>query len=261
MRRFLPVLLFLSQAAFGQGTLEVIPLRHRTADQVIPILRPLLEPGGALSGQFNQLIVRTSPANLAQIRQALDAIDQPQRRLTISVRFDSAEDRARSGMQGDARISTRGGSGAEFRIQDSRSSLDERIDQRIQVLDGGRAYIGSGQARPIRQRQVIQTPSGPVVQETTTMQGASTGFEVVPRVSGSNVFLEVAPQREQFAPGTSGAIQSERLVSTVSGRLGEWIELGGASGSSVRSGSGILSSGERIATQERRIWVKVEEIR
>src|SRR6185503_16119852 len=114
---------------------------------------------------------------------------------------------------------------------------------------------------PIRQRLVIQTPSGPVIQETTTMQGASTGFEVVPRVSGSNVFLEVAPQREQFAPGGSGAIQSERLVSTVSGRLGEWIELGGASVSSVRSGSGILSSAERIATDERRIWVKVEEVR
>ena len=260
MKLFLPVLLLLSQVASAQGTLEVIPLRHRTADQVIPILRPLLEPGGALSGQFNQLIVRTSPANLAQIRQALDAIDQPQRRLTISVRFASSEDRVRSGVQGDARLSSRGSS-AEFRIQDSRSSLDERIDQRIQVLDGGRATIGSGQSRPVRQRQVIQTPSGPVVQETTTMQGASTGFEVVPRVSGSNVFLEVAPQREQFAPGASGAIQSERVVSTVSGRLGEWIELGGTSGSSVRSGSGILSAGERTATEERRIWVKVEEVR
>jgi len=134
MKLFLPVLLFLSQAAFGQGTLEVIPLRYRTADHVIPVLRPLLEPGGALSGQFNQLIVRASPANLAQIRQALEAIDQPQRRLTISVRFDSAEDRVRGG-----------------------------------------------------------------------------------------------------------------------GRLGEWIELGGA--------SGILSSAERLATEERRIWVKVEEIR
>ena len=35
---------------------EVISLRHRTAEQVIPVLRPLLEPGGALSGQYNQLI-------------------------------------------------------------------------------------------------------------------------------------------------------------------------------------------------------------
>jgi len=260
MKRFLLLYLFLAPAVLAQGSLEVIPLRHRTADQVIPILRPLLEPGGALSGQFNQLIIRTSPANLAQIRAALDAIDQPLRRLTISVRFDSVQDAARSGIQTDARISNRGSS-ADIRIQDSRSSLDERVDQRIQVLEGGRAVIAAGQSRPLRQRQVIQTPSGTVVQETTVVQGASTGFEVVPRVSGSNVFLEIAPQREQFAPGPSGAIQSERVVSTVSGRLGEWIELGGASGASTRSESGILSSRERTTTEDRRIWVKVEELR
>ena len=261
MKRFLPLLLMvLATAGLAQGTLEVIALKHRTAEQVIPILRPLLEPGGALSGQYNQLIVRTSPSNLAQIRMVLDSIDQPQRRLMILVRFDSAQDSATRGIQTDARISNRGSS-ADIRILDSRSIQDERVDQRIQVLEGGRAVIADGQSRPIRQRQVFQTPGGPVVQETMVMQGASTGFEVVPRVSGSKVFLDIAPQREQFAPGHSGAIQSERVASTVSGRLGEWIELGGSAGASTRSDSGILSSRERTATENRRIWVKVEEVR
>lgn len=260
MSRFPLLALFFAASAFAQGTLEVISLRHRTADQVIPVLRPLLAPGGVLSGQFSSLIVRTSPENLAQIRAALDAIDQPARRLTISVRFDAAQDSTRSGVQTDARISNRGSS-ANVRIEDSRSSLGERVDQRIQVLEGGRALISSGESRPLRQRQVIQTPSGPLIQETTAIQGAATGFEVVPRLSGSTVFLEIAPQREQFAPGSSGAIRSERVASTVSGRLGEWIDLGGASGVSTRSDSGILSSRERSATAHRGVWVKVEELR
>lgn len=261
MSRFLLLLsLSVAASAFAQGTLEVISLRHRTAEQVIPVLRPLLEPGGVLSGQFNQLIVRTSPGNLAQIRAVLDSIDQPARRLTISVRFDAAQESARSGVQTDARISNRGSS-AEIRIQDSSSSAGERVDQRIQVLEGGRALISSGESRPMRQRQVIQTPGGPVVQETTVIQGAATGFEVVPRLSGSTVFLEIAPQREQFAPGPSGAIRSERMASTVSGRLGEWIDIGGASSASSRVDSGILSSRERSTTGNRGIWVKVEELR
>ena len=261
MRRLLLLLaLSVATSAVAQGTLEIITLRHRTAEQVIPVLRPLLEPGGVLSGQYNQLIVRTSPGNQAQIRSVLDSIDQPARRLTISVRFDSAQDSARSGVQTDARISNRGSS-AEVRIQDSRSSLDERVDQRIQVLEGGRAMISGGESRPVRQRQVIQTPSGPVIQETTVIQGAATGFEVVPRISGSTVTLEIAPQREQFVPGSSGAIQSERVASTVSGRLGEWIDLGGASSASTRSDSGILSSRERTASSNRSVWVKVEELR
>ena len=235
MRRIWLLLWLVTSVALAQGTLEVITLRHSTAEQVIPVLRPLLEPGGALSGQYNQLIVRTSPANLAQIRAALDAIDRPQRRLTISVRFDSTQDAARRDVQGAVRITSEGNSSAAVRIGDASSRQDERVDQRIQVLEGGRATIATGQSRPVRVRQVIQTPGGPVVQETTEIAGAATGFVVIPRLAGSEVILEIAPQRENFVPGRSGAIQSERIESTVRGRLGEWIELGGASSSSSRS--------------------------
>jgi hypothetical protein len=59
------VLAALAVHAAGQNMLEIIPLRYRTVDQVLPALRPLLEPGGTLTGQGNQLIVRASPDNLA----------------------------------------------------------------------------------------------------------------------------------------------------------------------------------------------------
>lgn len=238
----------------------MIPLRHRTAEQVIPILRPLLDPGGALSGQFNQLIVRTNPSNLAQIRSVLASIDQPARRLMISVRFDSLENRAASGVEGDVRLSNRGSS-ANVRIEDSRSASNERVDQRIQVLEGGRALISSGESRPLPQRQVIRTPGGgTVIRDTVVMQDAATGYEVVPRVAGGNVTLDVAQQRQNFT-GAPGAIQSDRVASTVSGRLGDWIELGGADVASSRQGSGILSSREASSGGSRRVWVKVEELR
>ena len=238
MSRFLLVVLLFASSAFAQSSLEVIQLRHRTAEQVIPVLRPLLEPGGALSGQYSQLIVRTSPGNLAQIRAVLDSIDQPARRLMISVRFDAAQESARSGVQTDARISNRGSS-ANLRIEDSRSSRSEQVDQRIQVLEGGQAYISTGEARIYGQ--------------------AGTGISVMPRVSGNSVTLDIAAQQDAFTRG--GAIQGERAVSTVSGRLGEWIELGGASGASSRAHSGILSSRERSMAGNRGIWVKVEELR
>jgi len=108
---------------------------------------------------------------------------------------------------------------------------------------------------------VIQTTSGPVVQEITEIQGAATGFVVVPRLAGGEVILEIAPQRENFVPGRSGAIQAERIESTVRGRLGEWFELGGTGSASFRTERGTLSAAERSATGDRRIWVKVEEVR
>jgi hypothetical protein len=233
--------------AAGQETLEVISLRHRTAEQVIPVLRPLLAPGGALTGQYSQLIVRTTPDNLAQIRQVLASIDQPQRRLEILVRFDNVGDSASSGAQGSARISERGAA-ISGRIDSARSASDERVDQRLQVLEGGRATISSGGARPVRQREVLQTPGGPVIRDSTVMQDAASGFEVVPRVSGSNI----APR---------GAIRGQQASSTVSGRLGEWIELGGVDSASSRSDAGTFSSRSSAAGSSRRIWVKVEELR
>ena len=238
MNRLLLLLLFVVPEALAQATLEVIALRHRTVDQVLPVLRPLLEPGGAMSGQYNQLIVRTGPDNLAQIRAALEAIDQPIRRLAVSVRFDSAQASARAGVDADVRISNCGSS-ADVRIDNSRSIRDERVDQRLQVLEGGQAFISTGESR--------------ISGETAT------GFAVVPRISGANVFLDILAQQENFTRG--GAIQGQRAVGTVSGRLGEWIELGGASSASTRADGGILSAGERTTTGNRRVWVKVEEIR
>jgi type II secretory pathway component GspD/PulD (secretin) len=254
------LLFFLAPAALAQGTLEVISLRHRTVEQVLPVLRPLLEPGGVMSGQSNQLIVRTSARNLADIRAALNAIDTPARRLLISVRFDSAGEMTRGGVEAGGAISSRG-SRLEARIEDTRALRDERVDQRVQVLEGGRAVIATGESRPLRQQQVVRSPTATVISESTVVQDTATGFEVVPRLSGSTVFLEIAPQRQSFASGDSGAIQAERAASTVSGRLGEWIELGGTGRGSAGSDRGALSARELRTSESRLIWVKVEEVR
>lgn len=263
MRTLLLILLLNSGSALAQGALEVIPLKYRTAEQVLPILRPLLEPGGALTGQYNQLIVRTSERNLADIRTALEAIDTPLRRLLISVRHDASADASREALEARGSIPGR----MEIRGADTRATREERVDQRIQVIEGGRAFISAGEARPLGQRQVVRTPGGTVITESTVIQEAATGFEVTPRLSGSRVVLEIAPQRETFAPGGRGAIPAQRAVNTqragtsVSGRIGEWIELGGATESATRGERGILSTRELRSSGSRRIWVKVEEVR
>jgi len=155
-------LLVAAPLAAAQQALEVISLRYRTADQVLATLRPLVEPGGTLTGQGNQLIVRVSPGNLAEIRQALDAIDRPQRRLQISVRFEDALERSRRDLEASGSVSNRGAQ-IEARARDSQRNSSERVDQRVQALDGGRAMIF----------------------------GATDGFAVIPRVSGNMVSMQI----------------------------------------------------------------------
>src|SRR5688572_23625575 len=153
MLRLALALVFVAQAQ----TLEVIPLKYRTVDQVIETLRPLVEPGGTLTGQGNQLIVRVSPGNLADIRRALDAIDRPQRRLQISVRFDDALESSRRDLAVGGSVSNQGVR-IEGSARDSQRNLGERSDYRVQAMDGGRATI--------------------LMEE---------GFVVVPRISGNMV--------------------------------------------------------------------------
>lgn len=229
-------LAFWAGLAFGQGSLEVIELRHTTAERVIPALRPHLEPGGVLTGQRNQLIVRTSPENLAELRRALAALDRPARRLEISVRFEGSDERARASLEADARISNRG-SRVEIRASESRGLGAERVDQRLQVLEGGRAVIATGESRPLQLRD------GAIVQDIVT------GFEVLPRLAGDMVILDIAPQRQ--SPAAAGAVQTMGAATTVRARLGEWVELGGIE---------VASQTLAASRASRRIWLKVEEV-
>jgi type II secretory pathway component GspD/PulD (secretin) len=244
----LAVSLLIAFPAMGQNALEIIALRHRTADQVIPALQPLLEPGATLSGQGAQLFVRTSPGNLAELRRALDSLDRPQKRLLISVRFDQAFDAASRGIDASGRIGNRD-SRVDIRAQDSRTRAEERVDQRVQALEGARAMILTGESRPVRQRQFIQTPAGVISQEVTVVQETTSGFEVVPRVSGDTVHVEIAQQR----PGSAAA-------TTASGRLGEWFELGSVAMTAARDDRGIASASRTSGGETRRVWIRVDEV-
>ena len=226
--------------AVGQNMLEILQLRHRTAEQVLPVLRPLVEPGGTLTGQGNQLIVRVSPANFAELKRALETIDRPSRRLQISVRFDEAVDAATQNIEASGRISNRG-SRIDVRGQDSTTVGGERVDQRLQVLEGGRAYIMTGRSAPV------------TVQGATVIRDVGSGFEVVPRMVGDNVLLDVSQQRETLN-------QQQALVTTVSARLGEWVEVGGAVESTARDDRGLTSVNRARSSQSRRVWLKVEQL-
>src|SRR5258706_16024712 len=106
---FLAVLL-LPLAAAAQYALEIIPLRHVTAEQVLPVLRPLLEPGATLSSSGNQLFVRASPANVEELKRVLEAIDRAARRLQVLVRFDATRNAARRDIGASGTIGNRGAS-------------------------------------------------------------------------------------------------------------------------------------------------------
>ena len=271
-----------SFSLFAQNAaVEVITLKYRTAEQVLPLLRPLLDKNGTLSGLQNQLVVRTSPANLNDLKKVLATVDAMPRQLLITVRQDAALDRERSEAQVGGRIITGAGSvvvgeaprgaegGVRARIDNTRSLGDDRNTQSIQVLEGNSAYIQIGQTVPVSQPQVTRTIiNGRVVDRVSNSvdyRDAQTGFHVLPRLAGDRVILEINPQRDTFAAPAqnlpAGSVNTQRAATTVSGRLGEWMEIGGVSQGGGNQQSVILGSTRETSADNRRILVKVDEIR
>lgn len=268
-------------AGRARADVEIIQLRYRSVEQVLPILRPLVEPGGALTGMQDQLVVRASAANIADIRKVLASIDRMPRRLMISVRqggdaVNSARGAAVSGTVGSASGSVvisnqprgAGDVGANHernvtaRIIDSRSASNDGVLQTIQVLEGNPAVIHVGESLPVPNRVVTRTANGLVITDNVAYRDIGTGFEVIPRLSGDRVMLDIAPRRDSpVAGGAPGSANIQRAATTLSARLGEWIELGAMNSNESNSAGGLLGSVTTQRSDNRRIQVKVEEIK
>ncbi len=254
----------------AQQGLEVLSLQHRSVEEVLPVLRPLVEPGGSLSGMNNQLFLRASERNRAEIRKALAAMDVPARRLVIRVATDlSQTEQYRGGrVQGSlgndrvriGNADTGGSNQVRAQVYDSRSATAGGGTQMVQTVDGGRAYIQVGTSLAVPMRQVVLGPGGAVVSETAEYRDVGRGFYAEPRVRGDRVSVDISQQSD--APGRRGdaSIQVQRLSTTVSGRLGEWLQLGGTGQDASSRRQGTLSLSTSEVRESRGIWLMVEEL-
>ncbi|OHC71374.1 MAG: hypothetical protein A3H93_03025 [Rhodocyclales bacterium RIFCSPLOWO2_02_FULL_63_24] len=261
MKRLLFALLIYGSAAWGQ-TLEIIALKHRSAEQLLPQLAPFVESGGALSGVDRQLFLRASGRNQAEIRKLVAVLDTPLRRLMISVRQDGTNAEDARGADVSGRVTVGGdapGVSGRARLYQSDSRSRRDTLQQVQTIDGGRAAIMVGQSFLLPLRQVVMTPAGVVVSESFVQRDLGTGFVAVARVSGERVTLEISPRDD--TPGSlPGSVNVQRLLTTVSGRLGEWLELGGSGGEYSASSTAITSYSAGSASRQRRLLLKVEEL-
>lgn len=264
--------------------MEVVPLGYRTLEEVLPVLRPLVPSPGTITGMQNQLVVRTTPENLRSLKQVLSKLDQPPRRLLITVRTGTARSLEGSGAglggtlrSGDVSISRpspaftspglvvsgENGQGARAgaRIYSNRSRDTVTGIQQVQVLEGREAFIAAGQAIPFAERNVIVNGAGAGVYDTIRYRNVGSGFYVVPRLNGDRVTLEIHPHSSRFSPRGGGIVDTQEARTTVSGRLGEWLEIGGTREQLSRDGRGLVYSNRVQSDLDGSIQLMVEEFR
>ncbi len=258
------VLLALICSTFASAqSLEVIQLKYRTADEVIPVLQPMLESGAVLTGKDYQLFVRTSPTNLQQLRQALAQIDRAPRNLLVSVREATRSDIQKERIAASAQAGAKEQNGrwqtqgnVSMQADNARSRTSGDAVSSVRLLEGGSAFISTGASVPmvsaVFARKGARGIAGGAAVE---YQNVSSGFAVTPRVNGERVVLEIDQQSQRLE---GGAIRSQSLGTQVSGALGEWIQLGGVMQSEDSREHGIGSKRYSTNSDARTLWVKVE---
>jgi hypothetical protein len=221
---------------------------------------------------------------MAELKQVLATVDAAPRRLMISVRQTSGMDTSRdaASVQGsvdvgtNARVTVPGGPGTagdpgvsvqtgRTRVQgnvvSSQSARDDQVTQSVQVLEGNPAFIRIGQSAIVPNSQIIVTPTGrEIIQGGGQTVQANTGFYATPRVSGARVTLEIDTSRERLRNLETGSVSGQHVSTVVSGRLGEWIEIGGITQSMEQEQGEVLARTRDARRHDSRVMLKVDEV-
>ena len=198
----------------GAQDLQIIELRYRLAEQVLPSLQPLVEPGGVLTGMESTLFVRTSPGNFEQIRQAVALLDREPRQLLISVGQGTVETVAGSSVHGSATVGSgdvqvgvnrppASDSSASVQVRQNTQRANLQNVSSVRTIEGNEAYVAVGQLVPLTSTQVTPGYYGPLVQQSTEYRDVSTGFYATVRITGDLVTLDISPQQQRLRSTTA----------------------------------------------------------
>ena len=268
---------FLAWSAAGADETRIIQLQHRPSSEVIPLIRPLLGPDDALSGMDYRLIIRTSDNNLKEIERLLAQWDVAPRRLRITVEQVVAEDRDASSqsLSGEARLgnktriilpenpsSNRGlvvqKDGLRYTANRRTMKSTDAHTQTVMTLDGQRAHIRIGQSVPYVKKILTLTKNQLAIEQGVELRNVTTGFEVLPRVHGNHVRIEITPRLSTLDNPATGLVNFQKLTTTVETKLGEWIDLGAMLGSGNDVQRAILESAATESGERRSVRLKIE---
>ena len=276
---------FVSSSVFADG-IESIQLQNRLAEEIMPILQPMLGPEDALSGQGFQLFLRTSDDNLAQLRQMINELDRAPRLLLISVfqgeehelrRFAVSGDFDYQGNQGDIRLgrSAPFREGADFNYNTRNAALgvqtlsthkrlsDTPVHQ-LRITEGAQGYIQTGESIPYFSGGYWRQGRGNRhhgIVGGMEYKAVMTGFYVTPRVQGELVNMTVSPYKQGRSQQQGGAIETSGASTQITGPLGQWLLIGGVTEQAQKEHHDMTKVISTRGEEDRGIWIKAELVK
>lgn len=267
-RRLLLILglALLSVSALAVTEFKIITLQHRFANDILPSITPMVGIDGTATGIDNQLILRAQPERMRQIEAMIEKLDTARvnRRITVSHQLQQNGQSATTQASGTVRagnISISNSrrtqtSGGQIVIERNSNQSRQTSNQFINVLDGERAFISSGQVVPFTQEWINITRRYVQFERFTDWREVTTGFAVRPRSIGNQVEVEITPRIARL--NAQGFIDFEELTTSVRLNLGEWLDIGGTMQNHDEISRKILAVQSSSNTQNSGLLIKVD---
>ncbi|MCQ4297284.1 secretin [Pseudomonas stutzeri] len=248
-----------------QAATEIIQLNNRMAEDVIPVAESVLGNQGRVTAYGNQLIVNAPDSMISELRRVIDQLDVAPKRLLISVDTQDSASSSAGGYQvdgtirsGDVEFETgRGETGGRDRVRIIRRSTNSRDGgvQQVQASEGYPALIQVGQSVPLMTQG---TDGYGQIYQQTQYRDVLRGFYATATVHGDRVQITISSTRDRLAQGRSGVVEVQNADTRVSGRIGEWITIGGIDESANSEQRGTLRRYSTQGSQNLSMRLKVD---
>ncbi len=278
---FVSSLLFVS--AVSASNFKVFKT-HQFAQELIPVLAPLYGSQARFTAKDNSLIVKAPPSVLKEIEQLLKEVDAPAQNLLLEVsstldgsgniEAHSIEGKIKAG---DARIistplpQNRPTASIQYKKDGTviktthtrRQGFTSQPDTfKVRATTGHWAQIQTGQKVPYYSTDYPYTNNQyPLLRSSSVeFQDVTSGFEVFPTINGDTVNLKIRPYHSSINRAYPDRINQRSLESVVTGKLGEWIYLGGAINQLNTQNNGYTHSTKRFTRLDTSYRIRVNKI-
>ena len=274
-----------SSSLYAQSSIKVFQTQQ-PAQALIPTLAPLFGQEAKLTARNNSLIVKASDSTLKEIEQLLNQLDKPLQNLLIEVKssLDGNENYQQHSVEGRIKVGSDGEIRSQAPEQDSptttirykkdgtvvktthtrRTSTRSSPDTfRVRALEGNWAYIQIGQKVPFYtgDNPYPYRPGYPGRwQRSVQLEDVTSGFDVYPILNGDEVTIKVRPHNSSMDRTNPDRINTRSVNTMVTGKLGQWIYLGGAINQINENSGGYTHSTKRFSELNTNYRIKVTTI-
>lgn len=252
--------------SYAEAEFKIITLQHQFAENLLPIISPMVGIDGTATGMNNQLILRASPERMREIEATIQQLDitRVNRRITINTNTSSQRQHNRTEASGGVKIDniTIGNDRKSSKnnnhiiLERNHRYTQNNSNQFLNVLDGERAFVQTGQIVPFTQEWITITRRYIQIDRITNWREITTGFAIRPMTIGHQVELEITPRIASL--NNQGTIDFEELTTTLRVSLNEWIDIGATMQNHDDISRKILGQSNTTSSQYSSLMIKVD---